>query len=211
MFVTFQLKWGHILNRINFFNKNMKMPTISVIISTYNQSEWLRKTLLGYECQTFNSFEIIIADDGSDNRTKSVINQFQTQSTLSIQHIWHEDQGFQKTKILNKAIVASKTDYLIFTDGDCIPRNDFVEVHHKKRRCNSFLSGGYFKLPKTISELISDDDIKSQTCFDSKWLLKHGLKRSFKLNKLSSKGAKEAFLNRFTFTKPSWNGMNSSG
>ena len=60
----------------------MKTPTISVIVSTYNQPVWLHKTLLGYQCQVFNSFEIIIADDGSDDRTKAVIDRFQANSTL---------------------------------------------------------------------------------------------------------------------------------
>ena len=155
----------------------MKSPTISVIISTYNQPEWLRKTLLGYQYQTFDSFEIVIADDGSDERTKTVIKQFQTQTPLHIIHVWHEDQGFQKTTILNKAILASNSGYLIFTDGDCIPRNDFVAVHHEKRTPNSFLSGGYFKLPKTISDLITESDIKTQACFDPKWLLTLVLKK----------------------------------
>ena len=188
----------------------MKSSTISVIISTYNQPEWLRKTLLGYQCQTFDSFEIIIADDGSDDRTKTVIEQFQTQTPLHIIHVWHEDQGFQKTTILNKAILASNSDYLIFTDGDCIPRNDFVAVHHQKRVPNFFLSGGYFKLPKTISDLITESDIEAQACFDPKWLLYLGLKKTFKLNKLCSKGRKELLLNKYTVTKATWNGMNSS-
>ena len=188
----------------------MKSPTISVIISTYNQPEWLRKTLLGYQYQTFDSFEIVIADDGSDDRTKTIIEQFQRQTPLQIIHVWHEDQGFQKTTILNKAILASNSDYLIFTDGDCIPRNDFVAVHYQKRAPNSFLSGGYFKLPKTISDLITESDIEAQTCFDPKWLLYLGLKKTFKLNKLCSKGRKELLLNKYTVTKATWNGMNSS-
>lgn len=188
----------------------MKSPTISVIISTYNQPEWLYKTLLGYQCQTFDSFEIIIADDGSDDRTKTVIEQFQKQTNLIIIHVWHEDKGFQKTTILNKAILASNANYLIFTDGDCIPRNDFVAVHHQKRTPHYFLSGGYFKLPKTISDLITKQDIKTQACFDPKWLLNLGLKKTFKLQKLCSKGIKEKLLNKYTVTKATWNGMNSS-
>ncbi len=188
----------------------MKSPTISVIITTYNQPEWLYKTLLGYQYQTFDSFEIIIADDGSDDRTKAVIEQFQKQTPLRIIHVWQEDKGFQKTTILNKAILASNTEYLIFTDGDCIPRNDFVAVHHQKRVPNSFLSGGYFKLPKTISDLITVLDIKTQRCFDPKWLLNLGLKKTFKLNKLSSSVFKEFFFNKCTITSATWNGMNSS-
>ena len=40
-------------------------PEVSVIISTYNQPEWLKKVLFGYENQSFRDFEIVIADDGS--------------------------------------------------------------------------------------------------------------------------------------------------
>ena len=188
----------------------MKSPTISVIVSTYNQPDWLYNTLLGYQYQRFDSFEIIIADDGSDHRTKSVIEQFKTQTTIPIIHVWHEDRGFQKTTILNKAILASNTDYLIFTDGDCIPRRDFVAVHHQKRTLHYFLSGGYFKLPKSISDLNTEQDIKTQACFDPKWLLNLGLKKTFKLHKLCSKGIKEKLLNKYTVTKATWNGMNSS-
>ncbi len=183
----------------------------SVIISTYNQPEWLKKVLIGYEQQTYQDFEIVIADDGSTHETKQLIEDFQQNSSLNIQHVWQKDEGFQKTKILNKSIVASKGDYLIFTDGDCIPRQDFVEKHLKLKRDNAFLSGGYFKLPLSISKSISKEDIVSQSCFDKKWLLEKGLKSNFKLNKLTSFGLKEYLLNKLTPTKATWDGMNASG
>lgn len=186
-------------------------PIISVIISTYNQPKWLDKVLVGYEQQLFKNFEIIIADDGSTSETASVIQKFQEQSPLKITHIWQEDQGFQKTKILNKAILASTSDYLLITDGDCIPRNDFVLKHFELRKPSCFLSGGYYKLPKHISKLITHSDIVSQLCFDASWLLNKGLKKSFKLNKLTSFGTKEKLLNTFTPTKATWDGMNASG
>ena len=49
------------------------MPSISVIISTYNKPHFLEKVLTGYCFQTFNDFEIIIADDGSSNETKACL------------------------------------------------------------------------------------------------------------------------------------------
>ena len=107
--------------------------------------------------------------------------------------------------------MASHADYLIFSDGDCIPRKDFVETHLKFREEGRFLSGGYFMLPMNISKLISKDDVKSQNCFSVNWLLKNGLKKSFKNNKLTAKGLKAKILNFFTPTKPSWNGHNASG
>jgi glycosyltransferase involved in cell wall biosynthesis len=183
---------------------------ISVIISTYNQPIWLKKVLIGYEQQTFKNFEIIIADDGSTQETKTVFEQFSHNSNLTIKHVWQEDEGFRKTRILNKAIKKAKASYLIFTDGDCIPRADFVETHLKLKKENSFLSGGYFKLPLHISEAISEEDIKSQRCFDKNWLLNQGLKKNFKINKLTASGFKEQFLNTMTPTKATFDGMNVS-
>lgn len=183
---------------------------VSVIISTYNQPEWLKKVLIGYQQQTFNNFEIIIADDGSTEETKAIIEQLSDNSNFTIKHVWQEDEGFRKTRILNKAIKKSKASYLIFTDGDCIPRADFVETHLKLKKENSFLSGGYFKLPLYISETISKDDIESQRCFNKDWLLEQGLKKSFKINKLTASGFKEQFLNTMTPTKATFDGMNVS-
>lgn len=187
------------------------MPTISVIISTYNQPNWLHKVLVGYQQQTFTDFEIIIADDGSAVDTKVIIENFQKQSSLTIKHVWQEDKGFRKTTVLNKAILKTNSDYLLFTDGDCIPRNDFVQTHFNLQKEYCFLSGGYFKLPKDISESITEDDIKTQCCFDKEWLIKHGLKPNFKVNKLTAKGLKQWLLNTFTPTKATWDGMNVSG
>lgn len=184
---------------------------ISVIFSTYNSEEWLEKVILGFSVQTFRNFEIIIADDGSREATKDLIDKLRTEIDIPIIHVWQEDNGFQKSQILNKAILASTSDYLIFTDGDCIPRKDFVEVHDKFREKGYFLSGGYFKLPMDISKLISKDDIINQRCFDLNWLKANGLPSSFKNIKFLSSGLGSKILNFVTPTNASWNGHNSSG
>ena len=132
---------------------------LSVIITTYNSEVWLQKVLEGYCNQTETNFEVVIADDGSTENTKLIIDSFSHKFQFPIQHIWQEDNGFQKCKILNKAILKTNSDYLLFTDGDCIPRKDFVEIHIKYREIGYFLSGGYFKLPLSISKLISEKDI----------------------------------------------------
>jgi glycosyltransferase involved in cell wall biosynthesis len=184
---------------------------VSVIISTYNAVEWLQKVLIGYSVQTECDFEIVIADDGSTAETKELISQFSTKFKNPIVHVWHEDHGFQKTKILNKAILKSNSDYLIFTDGDCIPRKDFVEMHLKHREIGYFLSGGYFKLPLSISKLISENDIAKSNCFQLLWLKNNGFKFNFKSIKLTNNKLIAQFMNWITPTKRSWNGHNSSG
>ena len=186
-------------------------PGISVIISTYNAVEWLRKTLWGYAQQTTKDFEIVIADDGSGEETLKTIKEFQEWFPVPIIHVWHEDIGFRKTIILNKAVEASSADYILMSDGDCIPKADFVEVHLKYREQGYFLSGGYFKLPMHISQAITKDDIEQQHCFDLNWLKAQGLKASIKNKKLSARGLEARLLNAVTPTKPTWNGHNSSG
>jgi len=183
----------------------------SVIISTYNNPKWLEKVLWSFDVQTYQNFEVVIADDGSNNETAELITSIREKVNFPIQHIWHEDNGFQKTIILNKATVASKGNYLVYTDGDCMARNDFLQVHINKREIGYFLSGGYFKLPMDISKLISEDDIKTQRCFDIDWLKTHGLKSSFKNNKITAKGLKQKLLNALTPTTATWNGHNASG
>ncbi|HBI00963.1 MAG TPA: glycosyltransferase family 2 protein [Flavobacterium sp.] len=184
---------------------------VSIIITTYNAEEWLRKVLIGFSVQSVDDFEIVIADDGSTQKTKEVVDSFLSKFKHPIVHVWHEDDGFQKSKILNQAILKSSSDYLLFTDGDCIPRNDFIATHLLHKEEGYFLSGGYFKLPMSISNAISEIDIVSQNCFDSSWLRKQGLKFNFKLTKLTKNKWFAAFMNWLTPTKRSWNGHNSSG
>jgi glycosyltransferase involved in cell wall biosynthesis len=184
---------------------------ISVIISTYNNPAWLEKVVWGYECQTYSDFELIIADDGSGQPTKDLIEGFQKNSALSITHVWHADDGFQKSAILNKGIIASTTDYLLFSDGDCIPRHDFVETHVKNSQAGYFLSGGYFMLPMDTSKAITKEDITTGNAFNVKWLYAHGLAKTYKTLKLTSSGVQEKLLNFLTPTKATWNGHGSSG
>ena len=185
--------------------------TLSVIFSTYNSEDWLEKTILGFSVQTFRDFEIIIADDGSRAATRELIDRLRKEIDIPIIHVWQEDNGFQKSQILNKAIMASTSDYLIFTDGDCIPREDFVEVHYNNREKGYFLSGGYFKLPMDISKAITKQDIIEQKCFDLTWLKSQGLSSSAKNIKFIASGISAKILNFITPTNASWNGHNSSG
>lgn len=183
---------------------------ISVILSTYNNIEWLEKVLWGYEEQTYKNFEIVIADDGSGHETKALIEHFQNESTLSIQHTWHSDNGFQKCQILNKATVSAKGGYLIFTDGDCIPLPNFVGTHANHAEPGYLISGGYCKLPMALSKLITREDIKRTDAFDITWLQKYGFKSFSSGLKLGLASPWDKLADAITTTKPSWNGCNAS-
>lgn len=183
---------------------------LTVIITTYNSEEWLKKVLLGYSVQTEQEFQIIIADDGSTNKTKELIQSFHSKFKHPILHVWHEDNGFQKCTILNKAISKTQTDYILFTDGDCIPRKDFIYQHLKYKQKNYLLSGGYFKLPLSTSKFISEKDILNNNCFNPIWLARNGVNKNFKLTKLIKFELFNSFMNWITPTKKTFNGHNTS-
>ncbi len=187
------------------------IPSISVVVSTYNSEEWLEKVLWGFHRQTFKDFELIIADDGSGPKTQELIQKMARCIFYPVVHVWHGDEGFQKSKILNKALGACKAEYIVMTDGDCIPRADFLAVHQRNRAKGYFISGGYCKLPMNISQRITREDIERQNCFNIKWLELHGLPKLYKNIKLTVKGNVSRMCNSLTPTHASWNGHNSSG
>src|SRR5688572_21265186 len=117
--------------------------------------------LAALERQSFKNFEVVIADDGSKAEVVHEIKEIQTKSPLQIQHIWHEDIGFRKTKILNESIRKSNSDYLIFIDGDCIPHHKFVEEHFANREENFLLAGRRVNLSAKLSAALTADKIKA--------------------------------------------------
>jgi glycosyltransferase involved in cell wall biosynthesis len=190
-------------------NKKLNNTSIGVIISTYNNPDWLRKVLWGYVYQSKRPDEVIIADDGSGEETRLLIRSFEDR--LPIKHVWHPDNGFQKCRILNMAILAAESDYLIFTDQDCIPRKDFVLTHLLRARKGYFLSGGYLRLPMELSKKITEVDVSSGKTFSVKWLLNNNLPLNFKCTKLINNRYFSWFMNSITPTRATWNGCNSSG
>lgn len=183
---------------------------LSVIISTYNSPEWLEKVLWGYSIQSHSDFEIIIADDGSKDETRQLVDRMRQETGLAIKHVWQEDKGFRKCRILNMATLESTTEYLVFTDGDCIPRRDFLEVHATEAEPERFLSGGYHKLPMDASKAIGKDDIISGRCFQLGWLKAHGLKPGYKNSKLTANRWQARLFNTLTPTRCRFKGSNGS-
>lgn len=188
----------------------MSPENIGVVITTYNSPLWLAKVLTGFEQQTFPDFRVIVADDGSDVETGEVLARFRRQGILKLDHFWQDDQGFRKCGILNTAIRETDCDYLVFTDGDCIPEPDFIKTHQQLAEPGCFLSGGYIKLTLPVSERITEADIRSGVVFSPRWLISQGQPRSHKLWKLIRSPIGTRMLNALTPTTSSWNGMNSS-
>jgi glycosyltransferase involved in cell wall biosynthesis len=184
---------------------------VSVILSTYNQPEWLRKTLLGYAAQTRADFEIVVADDGSGEDTARVLAATAARFPhLELRHVWHPDRGFRKTVILNRAVLASRAEYLIFSDGDCIPRRDFIATHVRLAEPGRFLSGGAVWLPRLVSEAITEADVAAGRVFDRSWLRATGFDPGRHRLRLLGGVAGPAVLDAISPTGATWNGNNAS-
>jgi GT2 family glycosyltransferase len=110
------------------------MALCSVVICVYKNVQALQVILAGYALQSFSDFEIIIAEDNDGEGMKQCVVEARQLYMFPIIHISQADNGFRKCKILNKAIAESNTDYMIFTDGDCVPHIHFVKQHWQKRK-----------------------------------------------------------------------------
>jgi glycosyltransferase involved in cell wall biosynthesis len=182
----------------------------SVILSTYNEPASLEKVLWAYAGQTYRDFELLIADDGSGPATADLVQRVSREAELPIRHIWQEDRGFRKCQILNRAILASTGDYLIFSDGDCVPRDDFVETHVRLRKPGRFLSGGALRLPRPLCDRMSLDDVRSDRVTQLDWLVEGGWRPGHRVFRLTRNRRLATWLDRVTTTKAAWNGGNAS-
>lgn len=198
--------------RAGHYTAGMPQPIASVVISTYNQPRWLELALLGWAAQDRHDFELIVADDGSREDTRAVIERLQPQLPFALKHVWQEDDGFRKCRILNMAILQASSDYLVVSDGDCVPRADFLSQHLRLREPGRFLGGGYCKLPMAVSERITPEVIGQGLHCDPAWLIAQGLPRKDRSLKLWARpGWRERLLNAVTPTQPRWSGNNASG
>lgn len=133
----------------------------SIIIAFYNKIHFLNLVLAGFDRQSCKEFEIIIADDGSDEKVVNEIKNLSNRHNFSIQHIWHEDRGWRKNKILNEAIRKASCDYLIFIDSDCVPHKHFIREHLRNRENGKILSGRRMNLSSEITSVLNEEMIRS--------------------------------------------------
>jgi glycosyltransferase involved in cell wall biosynthesis len=99
-------------------------------------------------------YEVLIADDGSTAETRDTVLDMQEKlkHAFPVKHIWHEDIGFRKPKILNETVRRSTGDYLVFIDGDCMAHRHFIRSHVEKSGPDAVLSGKRVEIGKELTE-----------------------------------------------------------
>ena len=129
--------------------------SIAAIVSTYNSPAYLRRVLQGYRTQQRHPDELIVADDGSTGETARVVEEFARSAPFAVRHVWHEDRGFRLAEIRNRAILAASAEYLVFSDGDCIPHPRFIGDHLSALQSGSFVTGKRMLVGRELSSEFS--------------------------------------------------------
>ncbi len=137
----------------------MNKSKCSLVTPTYNWPNALELLLLSVLKQSILPNEVIIADDGSRDDTKQLIQDFQKKFPIPLIHIWHEDKKNRKPTIMNKAIAIAKYEYIIEIDGDIILNEHFIEDHLSFAEKGHYLFGSRVNiqeklLPKLFSKKI---------------------------------------------------------
>lgn len=149
------------------------LPKCSLITPTYNWPEALELLLKSVLNQSVLPNEVIIADDGSNSETIALINRFKDKFPVSLIHIWHEDKGNRKPRIMNMAIAKSSYEYIIEIDGDIILNKFFIEDHLTFAKEGHYLYGSRVNIRKGFLKNLFKDQILNFNFF-SKGIQKRG-------------------------------------
>jgi glycosyltransferase involved in cell wall biosynthesis len=142
---------------------------ISVIVATYNRPDALDAVLRSLVHQSDAVFEVLVADDGSTQQTKELIDAWKPRFDGRLSHVWQPDDGFRLAEIRNRAILAAQGDYCIFLDGDCIARNNFVATHRALARSGWFVTGNRLLLSRALSERILQQKLEPERWSLADW------------------------------------------
>ncbi|WP_300449660.1 glycosyltransferase [uncultured Helicobacter sp.] len=156
-----------VCNGLGSFFKYMKLYELqqdtpppqlcSLIVTTYNAKEALKIVLDSIKHLVYLPTEVLIADDGSTEDTKALIESYQAHFPCPLRHIWHADKGFRLSAIRNRAINAARGEYIIILDGDMIVNPHFVKDHLRYAKRGVFLQGSRVILDeKTTQEILTN-------------------------------------------------------
>ncbi len=136
-------------------------PSVSVVLSIFDQPNAFTYSLLGYRRQTFRDFELIVADDGSDEETRGIVEEFRRAGDFQVKHVWQENRGYRRAKIANAAVRVAEGRIILLSDGDCIPHRDFVKVHAGSCAPGAFCAGGYVRLSAAYSGTLTRENVSA--------------------------------------------------
>ncbi|HTT13111.1 MAG TPA: glycosyltransferase family 2 protein [Burkholderiaceae bacterium] len=142
---------------------------ISAIVTTYNRPDALRAVLAGLLAQADRRFEILIADDGSRGDTRELVEATARTSPVALRHVWQEDKGFRAGAARNRAASEAHGEYLLFLDGDCVPRPDWIAQHRALAEPRWMVAGNRILLAESFTRLVLASGTPIHTWTDAQW------------------------------------------
>jgi glycosyltransferase involved in cell wall biosynthesis len=143
---------------------------ISLVVSTYNRPGALGACLRSLMGQNDRNFEIVVADDGSGPATLDVLKAWAAEAGVPVSHVWQQDRGFCLAEIRNRAIAESSGAYVVFLDGDCIARPDFVATHRGLAEPGFFVGGNRVLLSQALTEEILANNLEPENWSLASWV-----------------------------------------
>ncbi len=143
----------------------------AVILTTYNRPDALEAALEGFREQDSTAFELLVADDGSTAETRTVVERYAKRAPFRVQHVWQEDRGFRAGAARNRATAHTNAEYIIFTDGDCVPPPFFVRRHVALAERGCFLSGNRILLSAAFTELLLRERVPIHRWSAGRWVI----------------------------------------
>lgn len=134
---------------------------IGLIVTVYNRVRYLENVLKMIAHQTLVPYEVIIADDGSVENVKGLLENYKNELKCKIKHVYQEDKGFRKSRSCNNAVIESESDYLIFIDQDLVFPESMLDVFRKN------IKRKYFTMLRVYWSS-SDEAEHIQQCIDVK-------------------------------------------
>ncbi|NQT95288.1 MAG: glycosyltransferase [Candidatus Omnitrophica bacterium] len=108
-------------------------PKVSVIMSVYNNEQYLHESIESILNQAFEDFEFIIADDGSTDGTAGILKEY-SQKDNRIRLISHPNMGVAGSS--NHAIRLSRSEYIARQDGDDVSLPERLEKEFDYLKAN---------------------------------------------------------------------------
>ncbi len=132
------------------------VDSVALIITTYNWKEALQRVLLSVSNQVVLPSEVIVADDGSTDDTRLMVEALAKDFPCPLIHCWHEDKGFRAAAIRNKSIAQSTADYIVMIDGDMVLHPLFIKDHIAVAKKNIIVQGSrVITSPIAAQEILS--------------------------------------------------------
>ena len=135
---------------------------ISVVVTTYNRPRALDRVLDALNEQRDRCYEVIVGDDGSREDTRELVNAWKRKYSVRLEHVWQEDLGFRAARARNLAAAAARGEYVVFLDGDCVPRMDWLCQHRSLAERGWMVAGNRVLVSKDFTRQIEDESIKLQ-------------------------------------------------